>query len=403
MSPPERRPAPTRVRAPRRLLACFSHLRWDFVHQRPQHLLARAARRGPVQFVEEAVHEHGAAPRMETRPRAEGVTVAVPVLPAGAAPAEAEALQRALVDELLAAHPADRTVHWYYTPMALAFTDHLAPDACVYDCMDELSAFRGASPRLRGLEGRLFDRADLVFTGGRSLYEAKRGRHHSVHCFPSSIDAAHFARARAPAPDPEGQAGLPRPRLGWFGVIDERMDLGLVAAVADARPDWTLVMVGPVAKIDPADLPRRPNIRWLGPRPYAELPDHLAGWDVGFMPFALGEATRFISPTKTPEFLAAGVPVVATPVADVVRPWGEAGLVEIAATADEVVRRAEALMRRPRGAWLERVDARLAGMSWDRTWAGMDALVEAALGRADAAPEAAAALRAPPAGRDASV
>src|SRR3712207_4223372 len=195
--------------------------------------------------------------------------------------------------------------------------------------MDELSLFRGASQELLDLESALFSRCDLVFTGGMSLYEAKKSRHRSVHGFPSSIDFSHFSQARSIQVDPEDQAHIPHPRLGFFGVVDERMDIELLAEVADLRPDWQFVMIGPVVKIDPNSLPQRPNIHWLGGKSYADLPRYLFGWDVGFMPFALNEATRFISPTKKPEFLAAGVPVVSTPINDVVRPYGEKGLVEI--------------------------------------------------------------------------
>jgi glycosyltransferase involved in cell wall biosynthesis len=268
--------------------------------------------------------------------------------------------------------------------MALEFAGHLAPDVTVYDCMDELSAFRGAPPGLLRLEQDLLNRADLVFTGGRSLYEAKRDRHPRVFCFPSSIDAAHFGKARAPQPDPADQAGIPRPRIGFFGVVDERMDLDLVRALAERRPDWRFVMIGPVAKIDTASLPRLPNLHWLGGKRYADLPAYLSGWDAGFMPFALNESTRFISPTKTPEFLAAGLPVVSTPVLDVVRDYGEAGLVEIAegpaAFADALAR----ALSRPRTGWLEAVDRRLAEISWDRTWDGMRREVSGVAGRADA-------------------
>jgi glycosyltransferase involved in cell wall biosynthesis len=180
-------------------------------------------------------------------------------------------------------------------------------------------------------------------------------------------------------PEPKDQARIPHPRLGFFGVIDERMDIDLVGAAADLRPDWQFVMIGPVVKIDPATLPKRPNIHWLGGKSYADLPRYLAGWDVGFMAFAMNEATRFISPTKTPEFLAAGVPVVSTPINDVVRPYGEKGLVEIAATAQEVVQKAEALLARPKEAWLQRVDRHLAAGSWDKTWAAMQRLMASAL------------------------
>jgi UDP-galactopyranose mutase len=338
-----------------------------------------------VLFFEEPVTDAKAtAPRLDLTHPAEGVTVAVPVLPEGMHGASAIAAQRLLLHEALAARDAAsrRVIAWFYTPMALEFADGIGADLMVYDCMDELSLFRGAPPHLVALEQRLIDRADLVFTGGRSLFEAKRDRHAAVHCFPSSIDTAHFGAARGPVEDPPGQAGIPGPRIGFFGVIDERMDLDLVDALAAARPDWSLVMIGPVVKIDPAHLPRRPNIHWLGGRRYEELPAHLAHWDAGFMPFALNESTRFISPTKTPEFLAAGLPVVSTPITDVVRDWGPQGedLVEIATDAAGFARAlAPMLDGEDREPWLARVDRVLARQSWDKTWAAMQALMEEAL------------------------
>jgi UDP-galactopyranose mutase len=372
-------PAPGSV-ASAPTLICFSHLRWNFVFQRPQHLLTRAARDHRVLFFEEPIFADTEAPRLEVREETVGVTVAHAVLPHGTTSSAAEAAQRRMIDRLLAEQAARPWIFWYYTPMALGFTAHLSPDVCVYDCMDELSAFRFAPAELVEREAELFSRADLVFTGGHSLYEAKRARHPDVHAFPSSIDAPHFARARQPgASDPADQAGIPHPRLGYFGVIDERLDLNLLAEVAGLRPDWQVVMIGPVVKIAEADLPRRPNIHWLGGKTYGELPGYLAGWDVGLMPFAINEATRYISPTKTPEFLAAGVPVVSTPVADVVRSYGDAGLVEIAADAATAVAKAEFLLTRPKAPWLRQVDAALAGTSWDRTWAGMTGLIHGKL------------------------
>ena len=371
---------------PAPLLVCFSHLRWDFVWQRPQHLLSRVAKHYRVLVIEEPIFKPGAAPHMEISHRPGGITIAAPVLPEGLDAAEVILEQRDLVDALLAREPEGTArVFWYYTPMALAFSSHLESDLTVYDNMDELSAFRGASPELLALEEALFARADLVFTGGMSLYEAKRGRHRSVHAFPSSIDFEHFSKARAGFADPKDQAPFGRPRLGFFGVIDERMDIDLVGQVAELRPDWNFVMIGPVVKIDPAALPRRDNIHWIGGKKYQELPHYLSGWDVGFMPFALNEATRFISPTKTPEFLAAGVPVVSTPITDVVRPYGEKGLVEIAKTPLEVVRKAESLLERPREAWLAKVDRHLAAGSWDKTWAAMHKLMLDAMGESAAA------------------
>src|SRR5215208_2065551 len=363
------------------LLVCFSHLRWDFVWQRPQHLLSRAAKHYRVLVIEEPMFKPGIVPHMDLSTRPQGVTIAVPMLPDGLDHEDVILEQRDLVEKLLGRESAGSRAFWYYTPMAMAFTSHLECDLCVYDNMDELSAFRGASQEMIDNEAELFRRADVVFTGGISLYEAKRNRHANVHGLPSSIDFDYFSKARRMRDaEPADQAAIPHPRLGFFGVIDERMDIDLVAAVADLRPDWHLVMIGPVVKIDPATLPQRANIHWLGGKSYSDLPRYLSGWDVGFMPFALGESTRFISPTKTPEFLAAGVPVVSTPITDVVRPYGEKGLVEIAKTPLEAVRKAEALLERPRQPWLSRVDRHLAAGSWDKTWAAMHKLMLEGLG-----------------------
>jgi glycosyltransferase involved in cell wall biosynthesis len=367
------------VKAP--LLVCFSHLRWDFVWQRPQHLLSRAAKQYRVLVIEEPMYEDGIGPSMDISRRPGPVTIAVPKLPTGLSKTDAILAQRALIAKLIGRESRDPRVFWYYTPMAMAFSSQLECDLCVYDNMDELSAFNGASPELLDLEADLFARADVVFTGGMSLYEAKRSRHHNVHGFPSSIEFDHFVQARRfDGPDPQDQAGIPHPRLGFFGVVDERMDVGLVGQVAALRPDWHFVMLGPVVKIDPAVLPRRDNIHWLGSKAYKDLPRYLATWDVGFMPFALNEATRYISPTKTPEFLAAGVPVVSTAITDVVRPYGDKGLVEIARTAEEVALKAEALLSRPKEPWLGRVDRHLAAGSWDKTWGSMQKLMANLMG-----------------------
>jgi UDP-galactopyranose mutase len=371
-------------------LVVLSHLRWDFVYQRPQHLMSRFARERRVFFVEEPVYEEGVpqlgtgAPRLVTAEREDGIVLAVPHLPHGLSGEEAEAAQATLLAELLDERGISDYVLWYYTPMAVALTARLTPRAVVYDCMDELSLFRGAPQDLLGREEELLAQADLVFTGGQSLYEAKCGRHPSVHAFPSSIEAAHFAHAREAQPEPADQDGIPRPRLGYFGVIDERLDTALLAALAEARPAWQIVLLGPVVKIDPATLPRRPNLHYLGMKSYAELPAYLAGWDVALLPFARNESTRFISPTKTPEYLAGGRPVVSTSIRDVVRPYGELGLVEIADEPGEVVAAIERCLatvsdpdRRDR--WLCRVDELLAGGSWDRTHRSMSDLIDTAV------------------------
>lgn len=364
----------------RPLLLCFSHLRWDFVFQRPQHLMSRFARDYRVIFWEEPMLDATGEPSLGLTICAKsGVTVAVPHLDPADAALHPHQLSR-LLDELVATHPG-KLVRWYYTPMMLPFSRHLDAACTVYDCMDELANFKFAPPELLPLESELMGVADLVFTGGYSLYEAKRGRHPNVHAFPSSVDVPHFAKARRAQADPADQAALPRPRLGFYGVIDERMDLELLAAAATARPDWTFVMVGPVVKISPDELPRNPNIAWIGGRDYGELPAYLSGWDVAMMPFAINEATRFISPTKTPEYLAAGRPVVSTPIRDVVRHYGELDAVQIASNAGDFVAACERALALPHDnrEWLRPVDALLSTMSWDEKAASMQALIAEAV------------------------
>jgi glycosyltransferase involved in cell wall biosynthesis len=362
-------------------LICFSHLRWDFVYQRPQHLLSRFARTSRVFYIEEPVF--GAErPHLDISAREHGLRVAVPQLPHGLSEsAQCNAL-RDLIDELIASEAIAAFVAWYYTPMALPWTRHLEPTALVYDCMDELSLFRGAPMAMVERERELIALADVVFTGGSSLYEAKRARSDNVHCFPSSVDSAHFRQARTPRRDPADQARIPHLRLGFAGVIDERMDVDLLAELASARPDWHLVLVGPIVKIDPDQLPKLPNIHYLGAKPYSELPSYMAGWDVALLPFALNESTRYISPTKTPEYLAAGLPVVSTPIRDVVAPYGVAELANIGETAADFVRAVESELGRSameRNRWLKRVDGFLSTMSWDRTHQRMSALISQAI------------------------
>ena len=265
-------------------------------------------------------------------------------------------------------------ITWYYTPMATTFTSALRPAVTVYDCMDELSLFQGAPPALRLREETLLRMADVVFTGGISLYEAKRKRHPNVHAFPSSIDHAHFASAAiVGGKDPDDQAGIPHPRAGFYGVLDERLDTGLLRETAALLPDVHFVLIGPVVKIDPAALPAAPNLHYLGGKQYEELPSYLGGWDVALLPFSRNEATRYISPTKTPEYLAAGKPVVSTSITDVVREYGDAGLVRIADTPVEMAKALSAALEPQTEAWKEAVRYKLAQTSWDMTWAQMEA------------------------------
>jgi UDP-galactopyranose mutase len=372
--------------APAPDLICLSHLRWNFVFQRPQHLMTRCARDRRVFFVEEPVIGGHTDPRLEIETSSR-VCVVVPHLPAGLSAACIERVQRALLDELIEQQQIEQYLLWYYTPMALAFTDHLAPAATIYDCMDELSAFKNAPAVLKQREADLMRRASLVLTGGQSLYEAKRHQHTNIHLFPSSVDVEHFAQARGKTIDPGDQAAIPHPRLGFFGVIDERMDLELLDGVAAARPAWHIVMLGPVVKIDSAALPSRPNIHYLGPKKYGELPQYVAGWEVALLPFARNEATRFISPTKTPEYLAAGKPVVSTTIRDVVRPYAQRGLVRIADDVPGFVHACTAAMAEDPTKRTTQADAFLRQTSWEGTWSRIRRLVDVVLRSTDAGDE----------------
>jgi len=368
----------TQAIALRPTLLCLSHLRWGFVYQRPQHVMSRLARDYDVLFFEEPVFDDSPQPWLEAYPGAEGVTVLVPRLPHGLDAAQVDAAQRSLLDARLAAQGAGELMLWYFTPMSLAFTEHLKGQVVIFDCMDELSAFMGAPAALVDMERRLMARADVMFTGGHSLWEVKRQHHTNVHAMPSSVDIAHFAAARDALPQPADQAAIGRPRLGFFGVIDERFDIDLVRELAQQRPDWQVVLLGPVVKIDPGTLPRLPNIHYLGAKQYAELPAYLSGWDVALMPFAMNASTRFISPTKTPEYLAGGCPVVSTPIRDVITGYGDSGVVSIADSPQGFIAAIEAALERKRDAkvFLQRADQALDGMSWDKTCAAMKEQIE---------------------------
>jgi UDP-galactopyranose mutase len=245
--------------------------------------------------------------------------------------------------------------------------------------------FRGAPSQLQILEKYLLKKAHLVFTGGVSLFESKRRFHPQVYPFPSGVDLPHFAEARK-LPGNFGELeSMPRPRLGYAGVIDERLDLGLIDEIAAKRPTWQIVMIGPTAKISQESLPRRANIHWLGMKDYMDLPKYFAGWDVGIMPFALNDATRFISPTKTPEYLSSGLPVVSTAIRDVERPYGELGLAKIAHSADEFIAHSEQAMSAGMCLkWRGRADEFLNSMSWDSVWGGMNQLISGILTEAPA-------------------
>lgn len=358
-------------------LIVFSHLRWDFVYQRPQHVLTRAAKERRVFFIEEPLPAEQIHFKLRRDPS--GVTVCVPHFPVGLSQARVQQLLQQWLETLVASQRLDDYAIWFYTPMMLPLAQHLKPKVVIYDCMDELSAFKFAPAELVQLESELLRKADVVFTGGHSLFEAKRGAHSNVHSMPSSVDCLHFGQARNAQPEPTELVGMAHPRVGYIGVIDERMNLELLGDVAELLPEVQFVMVGPVVKIDPATLPQRQNLHYLGGRTYAQLPAYLAHWDVAMLPFAMNESTRFISPTKTPEYLAAGKAVVSTPIRDVVRPYGERGLVQIASDATSFAACLMRALSEDQSECRARADLFIAGMSWDLTWRNMEAEISKAI------------------------
>ena len=360
-------------------IICFSHLRWNFVFQRPQHLMTRAAAGHRVFYVEEPLpterNDH-----YSTYTTSEDIVVVRPHLWSDDEKNIDERMNQ-LVHKLIADEAIGDFIAWYYTPMMLRFTKDLAPAQVVYDCMDELSAFKYADPQLYKLERNLLDLADVVFVGGFSLYEAKKLYHNNIHYFPSSIDFDHFALARTDLPDPADQEEIPFPRLGFFGVIDERFDIDLLAEAADLDPALNYVIIGPVVKIDPDLLPQRPNIFYLGSKKYEELPYYISHWDVALLLFAINESTKYISPTKTPEYLAAGKPVISTPITDVINPYETEGLVSIVREANSLVKLAKDMIENGSGIEQQRVDRYLSHNSWDITWKRMQTILESSLNK----------------------
>jgi len=355
---------------------CFSHLRWNYVFQRPNHLMSRCARERLVLFIEPPLFDVS-DPELEVIEIAPNLLRVVPHQIDDHSPAASQdAITNRLIRELCTRLGIKEAIHWFYTPMMLPVAEGLPHAQVVYDCMDELSLFLNAPPALREREQALMSRADVMFTGGMALYEAKRDKHRNVHGVPSSVDVPFFQKARSPQVEPADQASIPHPRVGYAGVIDERIDLALLDAIARARPQLQFVMIGPIVKVDRAHLPRHANIHYLDTKKYDELPQYMAGWDVAIMPFALNDATRFISPTKTPEYLAAGRRVVSTAIRDVVEPYERLGLVRIGRSADEFVAQLDAALADDGARDAER-DAFLATNSWDATWARMSRLIQA--------------------------
>jgi glycosyltransferase involved in cell wall biosynthesis len=357
-------------------LIVFCHLRWDFVFQRPQHLMTRLAEHYNILFVEEPVHHEGQA-FLQKNEVTKNITVCRPHTPIqqwGFHDDQLPTLQALLADLV---PQGERPVVWFYTPMALPLLQSFDPALVIYDCMDELASFKNPPKQLLQRESALLNIADICFTGGPSLYESKRNRHANAYCFSSSVDAKHFRQALDKSNSHPAQAEVAHPRLGFYGVIDERFDTDLIKEVAAARPDWQIVLVGPVVKIDPANLPQGANIHYMGQRTYDELPKFLAGWDVCLLPFALNESTKFISPTKVLEYMAAELPSVSTPITDVKVPYSH--VVEIANDAQEFIAACDrmlALDDAQKADLAERMRKVVANTSWDKTANAMHEIIQ---------------------------
>lgn len=368
-------------------LVCISHLRWDFVWQRPQHLLSRIAKRYPVLFVEEPIHTAKVSePVLEVLP---GGTPNISVLrllyPArhendqrwlGHGDPETQAVYNKLLKEYLQTEGYNDPLLWLYTPMAHEFVEVLRPRLFIYDVMDQLSAFKGAPPALLEHERRMLQRADIVFTGGVSLYRDKKPFNAASHLFPSGVEVEHYQQAmhRQAFKRPADLPPADKPLLGYFGVIDERMDFELLNYVAQNRPDLNIVLVGPLAKIRREDLPQEPNIFITGMKNYQELPSYLAFFDVALVPFARNEATRFLSPTKTLEYMAAHKPIVATPIADLVELYGS--VVHVAHTPQEFLQKIEVALKEDSSERRVQEGKLLSQARWDNIAEQMRRLIE---------------------------
>lgn len=326
-------------------LIVHSHLRWDWVWQRPQQFLSRLSVKHPVLFcegprlVDEDITPYYSVEQDEKYPNVSVLLMHLPASRFGDGD-WVDATRTHLLKEALAGPlkgKYNRPVQWFYDPMATpAFAGKIGEIANVYDCMDQLSQFRFAPPELISRERQLLKKADVVFAGGYKMWEDKKQHNENSHFYGCGVDVDHFATARS------GETVVPadinfveRPILGYFGVVDERLDYDLIARLADSNPNWNVCIVGPPCKIDPNELPQRDNLFWLGGRPYAELPAYAKAFDVCLMPFALNEATEFINPTKTLEYMAMGKPIVSTPVPDVVTNFGRN--VAVSSNSDEFI------------------------------------------------------------------
>jgi beta-glucosidase/6-phospho-beta-glucosidase/beta-galactosidase len=371
-------------------IVVFSHLRWGFVWQRPQQFLSRFARKHPILFIEEPFFDRkqGAEPDLQFHRVMPNVTVMCahvgpewnrnPKLPAKLREWARDGINR--INESTDG-AFEKPLLWYYSPMDSAWSlGHFETRGVVYDCMDELSQFTGAPRQLVSNEARLMEHADIVFTGGFELGEKKRKQHDNVHVFGCGVEFDHFnAAASTTTIIPPDIDFMTRPILGWFGVVDERVDYAMVGEMARMRPEWSFAMVGPVVKVDPNLLPHSPNLFWMGARDYQQLPNYVAAFDVCMMCFAMNASTQFINPTKGLEYMATGKPVIGTPVRDVVRQWSD--IVHIARTAEEFVAIAEKALNEPDNDRINRGLELAKKSSWENTVDVMQQLIKEAIGK----------------------
>lgn len=343
----------------------FCHLRWDYVYQRPQHLLTRLAKDYRILVVEEPVGSNGTSKKnFDVQTVHVNVDVCRP--PVNSTEEIGPYLKRHL-------HCRNYQIGWFYSAAFISVLEHLEFETVVYDCMDELSLFKGASPKLIGQEESLLSAADIVYTGGKSLYESKKLKHHNVHCFPSSVDVKHFSGNSQPAAKPADLAAIPHPIIGYYGVIDERIDLELLRKTAEMSPYASFVMIGPVCKIDESELPQAENIHYLGMKSYQELPQYLSHFDIAMMPFALNDSTKFISPTKTLEYMSAFKPIISTRIRDVERDYSHC--ISIVETAQEFSTAIREAGQQNVHAYCEILDK----TSWDATANKMNETIKAVL------------------------
>lgn len=371
-------------------IVVFSHLRWGFVWQRPQQFLSRFARKHPILFVEEPVFDvaEGGEARLQMHQVMPNVSVACPHCPDSWSrrpdlPEKLREFTQQAIEQMNTTGAFDQPLLWYYSPMDASWSlGQFQHRGIVYDCMDELSQFTGAPKQLVDNERRLMQYADVVFTGGHELWNKKKQQHDNVHFFGCGVEVDHFGLAMDPATSiPPDIDFMARPIIGWFGVIDERVDYHMVGEMARMQPNWSFAMIGPIVKVDPNLLPHAPNLFWLGSRDYTVLPNYCRAFDVCMMCFAINEATEYINPTKALEYLATGRPVISTPVRDVVKQYSD--LMEIGGTPEELVAAAERALTSPDKDRIQRGLEKARNASWEATVAKMQALIGEGIERDD--------------------